>query len=207
MTVRIITGVDSLGREYVSRKKVRICVQCGGPHSRRGVATKFCSRKCFYESLRGIPFAQRQSPAKTQVDMNCKNCSSKFQIKLSAINPSGNFCGRQCSNTFNLDIFSTRFASRPSSLEVILYDGLAAAGVEFESQRRIGPFVVDAYIPSSRTAIEVDGAYWHSLPENIERDARKNVAMQGYGIPLVRITESAARADIGLALREAGICQ
>lgn len=47
---------------------------------------------------------------------------------------------------------------------------------------------LDIYIPSLKKAIELDGEYWHSKPEAIERDARKNEECREAGIKLLRLT-------------------
>lgn len=77
---------------------------------------------------------------------------------------------------------------------------------DFEKQRNIGDYVVDAYISERRMAIEVDGEYWHSLPNNIERDKRKDAALASYGITVIRLPERKVRGDIKAVLRESGIC-
>lgn len=46
---------------------------------------------------------------------------------------------------------------------------------------------LDVYIPSLKKAIELDGEHWHSLPEAIERDSRKNQECQEAGIELLRL--------------------
>jgi hypothetical protein len=57
MTVRILQGVDSLGRRYTSRKKHRPCAHCGEQIERRGTSVQFCSRDCYAASIKGKPLA------------------------------------------------------------------------------------------------------------------------------------------------------
>ncbi|WP_456762972.1 endonuclease domain-containing protein [Bradyrhizobium sp. USDA 4011] len=193
---------DSVGRKYVSRKRTKICANCGAPFHRKGTATRFCSRRCYGLSKAGNPIANRQSPPRLGSCIECTNCGDAVWRKPSAIR-SNVFCSRSCSNSHNLNLFSTRSASAPTSLERILYDALSTLGLTFERQRRIGRFVVDAYLPTEGVAIEVDGEYWHSRPENIERDKRKDDAFRGYNIPLVRISEAQARSGIIEAVKAA----
>ena len=79
---------------------------------------------------------------------------------------------------------------RESSIEKKLYDYLLLKGILFERQYIInGKFVVDAYIPSMNLAIEADGEYWHSLPQNIRRDRAKNAYLDKCGYNLLRLSE------------------
>lgn len=48
-------------------------------------------------------------------------------------------------------------------------------------------FSFDVYVPSLRKSIELDGEYWHSKPEAIERDQRKNKEALESGIEILRI--------------------
>lgn len=48
-------------------------------------------------------------------------------------------------------------------------------------------FQLDVYIPSLKKAIELDGEYWHSRPDALERDARKDKECQEAGIQLLRL--------------------
>ena len=55
MTDGVLHGIDSLGRRYTSRKKHRICAQCGGEIQRRGSTVKFCSHDCYATHIKGKP--------------------------------------------------------------------------------------------------------------------------------------------------------
>ena len=48
---------------------------------------------------------------------------------------------------------------------------------------------LDIFIPSLNLGIEYDGDYWHSLPDMIERDKKKDLACKEKGIKLIRIKE------------------
>lgn len=57
MSIRILHGVDSLGRAYVSRKKDRACAQCGGQIRRTGSTVKYCCHACYATAAKGKPVA------------------------------------------------------------------------------------------------------------------------------------------------------
>lgn len=81
-------------------------------------------------------------------------------------------------------------SKNPTSIEKIVYDYLLLKGILFEKQKSIGKrFVVDAYIPSLNLVIEADGTYWHSRPDNMERDKRKDSYLKTKGFSLIRLTD------------------
>ncbi len=203
MSVRIL--IDTLGRHYTSRAKDRPCEQCGSMVRHRRGIVKFCSRLCFYASRRGT-FPNRRQMVRTGQVLSCAECGLTFYRKPSAIQATNNYCSRSCNGLANVEKFEHRQRSNPTSLERLLYGALAELGQRFQPQRRFGRMIVDAYLPDCRTAVEVDGEYWHSRPENIERDRRKEQFLKGEGIRLVRISERQAKGAIGAILRGA-LCQ
>lgn len=50
---------------------------------------------------------------------------------------------------------------------------LKSLRVNYQKQCPIGPYVFDFYIPDSNVLIEVQGEYWHSLPDSIRNDIAK----------------------------------
>lgn len=56
-------------------------------------------------------------------------------------------------------------------------------------RKQIWPMELDIFIPSLNLGIEYDGDYWHSLPDMIERDKKKDLACKTKGIKLLRIKE------------------
>lgn len=77
-----------------------------------------------------------------------------------------------------------------TSIEIKTKAVLTQLDVSFKFQYPLGGKVYDFYIPQIQLLIEVDGDYWHSLPENIENDAIKNQIAEDYGLKLVRFSES-----------------
>lgn len=77
-----------------------------------------------------------------------------------------------------------------TSIEIKMREELERRGIEFEEQVRVGRFLLDFYLPEYEIAIECDGDYWHTIPSVVEKDLRKNVAIEGKGYALFRFWES-----------------
>jgi len=87
------------------------------------------------------------------------------------------------------------FHGRKTSIEIIVEELLRNLNVEFEIQIPINGFITDFFIRSLGAVIEADGDYWHSRPNVIERDKRKNIAIISAGYKLLRLTETEIHAD------------
>lgn len=57
---------------------------------------------------------------------------------------------------------------------------------------------VDFYVPSTKTVIEVNGEYWHTLPGAIQKDAFRYAALEAAGYKVVIFWES----DVETRLKE-----
>ncbi|MGZ4531353.1 MAG: very short patch repair endonuclease [Mycobacteriaceae bacterium] len=100
--------------------------------------------------------------------------------------------------------------------EMLLRHALHALGLRYRLKRRVGPFRPDIVFPSSKTAIFVDGCFWHGCPvhgpaafrgpnaakwrdklrANRERDARAAQELTAIGWRVVRVWECDVRRDV-----------
>lgn len=86
---------------------------------------------------------------------------------------------------------------RETSIETKLYQELERRGVTFVKQQVVdGLWVIDALIPGPRIAIECDGEYWHSLPEMVARDNKKDSYLRSRGYRVFRFPEEAIKTDV-----------
>jgi len=69
-----------------------------------------------------------------------------------------------------------------------LREALERAGIQHETQVRIGAWTVDFL--AGATVLEADGDYWHDLPEVASKDKRKDAWLVKNGYAIVRIRES-----------------
>lgn len=84
-------------------------------------------------------------------------------------------------------------ANGGSKLENAIADHLTAQEVNFTRNKRLGRWIVDFFLPDFNTVIEVDGTYWHNLPEPKIRDARKDAWARTQNLQLFRILEADVR--------------
>lgn len=50
-------------------------------------------------------------------------------------------------------------------------------------------YVADFFIPEHNVIIEADGEYWHSKPEAIEHDKRRDLELKAAGYTVIRLKE------------------
>jgi very-short-patch-repair endonuclease len=89
--------------------------------------------------------------------------------------------------------------ANPSKPELIVRKFLSQNGIKHTAQKVFGPYTVDIFIPSHRLIIEVDGAYWHSHPDQIKRDQQRDKWLRHHGYKVLRIPAQDAFKRFALA--------
>jgi very-short-patch-repair endonuclease len=82
-----------------------------------------------------------------------------------------------------------------TSLEQTVWKILDTIGIEYETQKQIGPYFVDIYIPSRNLIIECDGEWWHSRPEQIKYDRARDIYLKKRGYHLLRLPERIIKSE------------
>lgn len=168
----------------------RICKQCNSvfhvsPARVNGGKDKFCSKRCYEKSRGG------------KIERICEYCESTFLVYEHRVKiGEGRFCSKRCTGSYSVSISG----GKRSSLEIKVEKKLTDLGFNFESQKRIGQWLTDFYISDLNLVIECDGEYWHSLPDVIIRDKRKNAWLKKNGYKLIRLKESEIREDVEACL-------
>jgi Uncharacterized protein conserved in bacteria len=86
---------------------------------------------------------------------------------------------------------------RPTSIEKIMMKGLDDARIDYEFQGVVeGKFTCDFVLRNHLLIIECDGTYWHSKPDAIIRDARKDAYLQTIGWTILRFSDTAINKDV-----------
>lgn len=125
----------------------------------------YCSRECYFNR----PLTGIWKP--------CKNCSEKFYVGPARAERE-QFCSRDCRISYQ----------GPTSIEQLLIDELETRDIEYEFQYKLNQWSIDFAFPNHKLAVEADGVYWHSLPENIERDKRKDRSLKRKDWTILRFT-------------------
>lgn len=84
---------------------------------------------------------------------------------------------------------------KTSALEQEILTKLGELGLDLVPQVKRRSWVFDAAVQGSKILIEVNGAYWHSLPHAKERDARKAEWATKHGYTIIAIGEEAYQQD------------
>lgn len=127
----------------------------------------------------------------------CENPQQNTEIKLKTTNTIIDKYGVTCG-------YLTAGQIHKSAGEKEVADYLKQFFPELITSARkvIWPFELDIYIPSLNVGIEYDGDYWHSLPDMIERDKKKDIRCQKDNIKLIRIKESDWQANSDLVKQQ-----
>jgi len=117
----------------------------------------------------------------------CVVCGKEFELALSYVEDGrGRFCSQACFLRF----------SGETSIEQMIREELEKRGEPFEQQVQFGRFHVDFVLPMRKAIIECDGIYWHTQPEVIERDHRKDALVTLLGYRVFRFDEKDIRASV-----------
>lgn len=77
---------------------------------------------------------------------------------------------------------------------------MSSYGIKYDSQKRMGRWCFDYFIPEANLVVEIDGAYWHSSDKVKDRDRRKEAWLEQEGIGILRIDADAVSVDIHSAM-------
>lgn len=93
--------------------------------------------------------------------------------------------------------------AKQSALELAIIGQIQAAGVPLVPQVKLGNnWIWDGAVDGTKLLIEINGTYWHELPESVERDARKQAWAARNGYRIVTIWEHDYEADQARELKK-----
>lgn len=158
---------------------------------------RFCSQQCVATWLKTT--AGETHWHYRRVDRTCQWCKETFKAKPASVAYGyALFCSRRCQGSY----MTYTIGGRRSSLEVAVEQVLTILEEPFESQKQIGPWLVDFYLPTRNLVLECDGKYWHSLPASIKRDKQKNGWLKKHGYQILRLGEDSIKADAMEAVKQ-----
>ena len=86
----------------------------------------------------------------------------------------------------------------PSSLEIVIQKVLDDIGIKYETQKKVGIWFVDIYLPEMNLVIECNGNHWHNydlFPDTKKRDQALQNHCDNKGIHLVWLWEKDITKD------------
>lgn len=156
------------------RRITKTCIQCRQSFEVKvsHVGQLCCGKACADKSKSGKVFRI------------CKTCGRMFATIPSRL---GNFCSHSCAC---VSIVPQQFVRKSdTSLEKLVRAELQRRGVFFQSNKRMGRYVVDFVLPLHQTIIEVDGEYWHQGDEAIKKDWNRDIWFLDQGYDVLRFPE------------------
>jgi hypothetical protein len=114
--------------------------------------------------------------------VSCGHCAKPMRVPPSKPKGGrGKFCSRSCA-------LLARPHTHVSKIATDAIDEWATGTSELWVQEyRIGPYSIDLALPLRRIAVELDGEYWHSLPNVRHNDATKTSFLSNRGWRVVRV--------------------
>lgn len=177
-------------------KITKTCPDCRTKFPPRTRVSIFC-KKC------EIPFDVRPSDVLStatctdcrqkkheRVRVICRQCRDPFDVLLSEM--PREFCNRRCHRLYR----------GPSSIEILMSDALLKNHIPVSSEFKIGRYLLDFAIIKPKIAIECDGEYWHSSPEDIESDLQRDRYLKSLGWTVLRFTGMRIENDIESCIQE-----
>jgi very-short-patch-repair endonuclease len=128
---------------------------------------KFCSVTCANNSF------------KRRVELVCNVCGKHYSVR--AKDREQKTCSRACRTEW--------IGKADSKLEQTMKAEMAKVGLHPSPRVGLGPYTVDFAFLEPKVIVECDGRYWHSLPETIARDRRKDKFFANRGWVVVRLKE------------------
>lgn len=156
-----------------------ICKVCGKPFDRRtSHPGDYCSYTCM--GLAG----------RDRVTLTCTVCGVSYEV-IKSWAESSRYCSLDCKHVGWAKTLGAIVAKRgPTAAESLVHTALETLGLGFAAQVPVGRYVVDFLLPERSIILEVDGDYWHALPESVARDQRKNAFLLQQGYTVIRVLES-----------------
>jgi very-short-patch-repair endonuclease/endogenous inhibitor of DNA gyrase (YacG/DUF329 family) len=189
------------GLERVKPLVALTCPECGQTKMLRtadAAARTYCSHACSSKARKRTR-GEAHPLYRGLAERTCEWCGAPFKCKPAKVAyGEGRFCSRACKGSYTISLQQ----GRRSSLEVLLEGALRVLGEPFVAQKPMAHWSVDFYLPRLKLAVECDGSYWHSLPDRVAKDERKDGWLRSHGQKVVRLSEAEIKADpMAAALR------
>ena len=170
-----------IGLKTSAQMVEKVCPVCERTFtSRKTLYAKYCSKDCANKSF------------ERRITLTCQICGKKY-VRRAKFNDQKT-CSRACR--------TIAIGKTESYLEKKMANGLEKADIRFEKQFPIWHYTVDFAVPEKKLIIECDGEYWHSLPQSVRRDIRKDKYLSEKGWHVLRFRESEINLQLDKCLQE-----
>ncbi len=167
------------------------CKSCGKPFTRSDTNKNlFCSESC---RSRFVSQKRHAGEPSKLIKVNCDNCGKELLITRYRFSRSRHHCcSQRCA--FELHACSSfgdekKRSGHRTDIEQTVERFLIRRGVAYKFEYQFGRYSIDFAVVPDRIAIECDGLFWHRLPKDLERDARKDAYIVARGWKVVRLSE------------------
>lgn len=181
-------GAAHIGKTPANKKPpvTIVCEICGKSFDVIPARTKkahYCSLDCAHEAKRRVTGTAHK--LFTRVEMACELCGKVVWVKQAKVHEF-RFCSRRCLGTYISRMMAER--KGPTPIEKAIQSELESRNIPYVAQKVIAWWLIDIALPQYRIAIECDGDYWHSSPEQQAKDARKDHWLAAHKWVMFRFT-------------------
>lgn len=201
------------------------CAYCGKYFTPRRREGKYCSKACaieiFAENARKSVREKNPKWVPHKI-FNCSVCDVEFEDRETTDRV---VCSHECNNIFakreavfecavcghqewmqksdaerkvtcSRECRTVWIGKSNTSIERAVEGLLQEEGFNYKSQWPLDRMTADFYLPDYYLIIECDGDYWHSLPEVVERDKRRDAFARSQGLSVLRLSETLINSDL-----------
>lgn len=160
-------------------KKNKIC-ECCGANYLGFTYQKYCCEKCFKKGYQRKPY-----------ENTCKICKCEFNASQKKVKTCSKECNSLLLREIQLSLIENgthkgwKSRSEPSYPEKFFMKVLKENGINYEFEKKVGPYFIDFAI--GNFALEIDGGQ-HECPDRKESDTRKDdyLAKNGYTVHRIK---------------------
>lgn len=169
----------------------------------------YCSQSCAGKAQAQARIDAGYWPAKVKVI--CHQCHKEYEVHPYRVKEA-KYCTNHCQG---LALARRMGSVSPTTIEMATYAALDELGIDYLPQHQLGRFMVDAFLPTLNTAIEVQGDYFHCNPASypdgpksdmqrkaIAKDRERLACLSEQGYRIVQLWERDIRTEGARTLLE-----
>jgi very-short-patch-repair endonuclease/endogenous inhibitor of DNA gyrase (YacG/DUF329 family) len=189
-------------KEYNKKKTIKIrvqCINCGkefevSPYKVKQGRGKFCSRECYYVYVKTNEEHRRKVSEELRKRWQDPVYKEKVSKKIRLVAQDPGYREKKVRRTMEA------LQIKPNRLEKAFCDLLQSYFLNEWQYVGDGKIFIAGFVPDfihreKKWVIEVNGDYWHSFSEAVERDRKKRRAYERCGYKVLEVWESEVKQD------------